>query len=183
MKIDKKVFIIVSRTEWCNDAIEVIFGKSAEARRNRSDAVSWITSYNYTGLMNPRSKWQYDTYLDNVTRTAHGLAKIDLLCHKRRSRLGRWILKRSIQENKQAKHRRPFTVNIYGNNEGFLLLRLVCYCTLFWNMFLVANLAYLFGICIIYDASIIEESADLEIAEFQNTVNKSVKNALMLLQR
>ncbi|KAM3727161.1 Ornithine decarboxylase antizyme [Dirofilaria immitis] len=159
MKIDKKVFIIVSRTEWCNDAIEVIFGKSAEARRNRSDAVSWITSYNYTGLMNPRSKWQYDTYLDNVTRTAHGLAKIDLLCHKRRSRLGRWILKRSIQENKQAKHRRPFTVNIYGNNEGFFTITFgVLLYAVFGICFLVANLAYLFGICIIYDASIIEEN-------------------------
>ncbi|MCP9258659.1 hypothetical protein DINM_001672 [Dirofilaria immitis] len=111
MKIDKKILIIVSKTEWCNEAIKVVFGKSAEARRNRSDAISWVTPYNFTGLMNLHSKWRYDAYFDNVTRTAHGLARIDLLCPKRRSHSGRRILKRSIQENKQEKSRRSFTVH------------------------------------------------------------------------
>ncbi|VDO31351.1 unnamed protein product [Onchocerca flexuosa] len=157
MEIDKKIFIIVSKTEWCNEAIKVVFGKSAEAIRNNSDAISWIASYSYTGSMDLRSKWPYDAYFDNVTRAAYGLAKIDLLCHKKRSQLVPRIWKRSVQKNKQ-KENRPFTVNTYGNKKGLFTITIgVLLYAAFGTCFLVANLAYLFGMYIIYDASITDE--------------------------
>ncbi|KAM3724522.1 Serine/threonine-protein phosphatase UIS2 [Dirofilaria immitis] len=158
MKIDKKILIIVSKTEWCNEAIKVVFGKSAEARRNRSDAISWVTPYNFTGLMNLHSKWRYDAYFDNVTRTAHGLARIDLLCPKRRSHSGRRILKRSIQENKQEKSRRSFTVNIYGSSKGIFTITVgVVIYAIFGVCFLITNMAYLSGIYTVHNTSVIPE--------------------------
>lgn len=56
VEVIKKVFIIVSRTHWCNEVIKIVFGVSAEPRRNSSNVIAWATPYNYTGSMDPVNK-------------------------------------------------------------------------------------------------------------------------------
>ncbi|EFO14324.2 hypothetical protein LOAG_14198, partial [Loa loa] len=106
----KKIFIIVSRTNSCNEMIKMVFGASVEVRRNNSNVIAWVMPYSYTELMDPRKRCRGDTYFNNATRVTYGLARVDLFCFKRRSRLGLRIWKRSVHENKQEKHEyHPFT--------------------------------------------------------------------------
>ncbi|VBB31082.1 unnamed protein product [Acanthocheilonema viteae] len=90
-------------------------------------------------------------YFDNASRTAYGLARVDLVCRKK----GR-IWKRSVQEKK--KEHRAFTVTIYGSRGGPYTITIgVLLYAVSGICFLAANLSYLFGIFIVYDSSIIEE--------------------------
>ncbi|CAG9539999.1 unnamed protein product [Cercopithifilaria johnstoni] len=149
----KKVFIIISKTHWCNEGIKAVFGVSAETRRNSSNVIAWAMPYNYTGSIDPRSRCRDDAYFDNASRTAYGLMRVDLLCRKRQPRLVRRIWKRSLQE----KHH-PFTVTTSENNESLFTITIgVLLYAVFGVCFLGTNLAYLSGIFIVYDSSVIEE--------------------------
>ncbi|CAG9530068.1 unnamed protein product [Cercopithifilaria johnstoni] len=158
----KKVFIIISKTHWCNEGIKAVFGVSAETRRNGSNVIAWAMPYNYTGSIDPRSRCRNDAYFENASRTAYGLARIDLLCRKRQprfARLVRRIWKRSVQE----KHH-PFTVTIYGINESLFTITIgVLLYAVFGACFLVTNLAYLSGICTVQNATLIPENEKNEI--------------------
>uniref|UniRef100_A0A0R3RKQ9 Secreted protein n=1 Tax=Elaeophora elaphi TaxID=1147741 RepID=A0A0R3RKQ9_9BILA len=127
--VARKLLIIVSRTHRCNEAIKLVFGTSAEARRNSSNVVAWTTPYNYTRSIKPVQGCRDDTYFGNATRIAYGIARIDLLCRKRRSRGGLWIWKRSVQENKQKKYH-PFAGLLLSAEatKAFPQLQLVCSC-------------------------------------------------------
>ncbi|EJW74586.1 hypothetical protein WUBG_14508 [Wuchereria bancrofti] len=56
VEASKKIFIIVSRTNWCNEVIKMIFGASAEAMRKSSNVIAWATPYNYTRSIDPVNK-------------------------------------------------------------------------------------------------------------------------------
>uniref|UniRef100_A0AAF5PVH2 Uncharacterized protein n=1 Tax=Wuchereria bancrofti TaxID=6293 RepID=A0AAF5PVH2_WUCBA len=159
VEASKKIFIIVSRTNWCNEVIKMIFGASAEAMRKSSNVIAWATPYNYTRSIDPSNRCHDDAYFDNATRTAYGLAKVDLFCRKWRLNLLPRIWKRSVQENKQKKQEHhPFKVSIHESNESFITITIgVLLYVILGVCFLAANLAYLFGIFIVYDSSVAEE--------------------------
>ncbi|EFO15171.1 hypothetical protein LOAG_13341 [Loa loa] len=151
----KRVFIIVSKTQWCNEVIKTVFGASVATKRNNSNVIAWATPYNHTGWMNPGSRCEDDAYFDNATKVAYGLARVDLFCRKRRSRLGPRIWKRSVMKSKQKKHEsRPYTVR--SDESLFTITIGVLLYVVFGICFLAANLAYLFGIFIVYDSSVVE---------------------------
>ncbi|VDK78069.1 unnamed protein product [Litomosoides sigmodontis] len=173
----KKVFVIVSRSNWCNEVIKVVFGVSAEARRNNSNVTAWAMPYSYTGSVDSRSRCLDNVYFDNASRPAYGLARVDLLCGKRRPRLGRHIWKRSIQENKQNEHH-PFTVTIYGSNESLFTITVgVLFYAVFGMCFLVTNLAYLSGIYTVYNATLIPECTYVDTLRFALKVTASTVTA------
>ncbi|KAL4001622.1 putative integral membrane protein [Acanthocheilonema viteae] len=156
MEAAKKVFIIVSRRHRCNEVIKAVFGASAEARRNSSDGIAWTVPYNYNGWIDPRSRCPDDMYFDNASRTAYGLARVDLVCRKR----GR-IWKRSVQEKK--KEHRAFTVTIYGSRGGPYTITIgVLLYAVFGLCFLVTNLAYVSGIYTVHNATLVPENNERE---------------------
>uniref|UniRef100_A0A0R3QKU8 Tetraspanin-6 n=1 Tax=Brugia timori TaxID=42155 RepID=A0A0R3QKU8_9BILA len=159
VEASKKIFIIVSRTNWCNEVIKMIFGASAKAMRKSSSVIAWATPYNYSRSIDPPNRCHDDAYFDNATRTAYGLAKVDLFCRRGRLNFLPRIWKRSVQENNQKKHEhQPFRVGIHESNESLITITMgVLLYAILGVCFLAGNLAYLFGIFIVYDSSVVEE--------------------------
>uniref|UniRef100_A0A915PLW9 Uncharacterized protein n=1 Tax=Setaria digitata TaxID=48799 RepID=A0A915PLW9_9BILA len=106
----RKVIIILSETNWCNEALKTIFGKNVEKNWGSGRNVTAFTvPYSYSEPRNLRIKRVEDTYLDSATRAASKLGRIDLICCGRRVPLFESrIQKRSVYGNKLQKHH-PFT--------------------------------------------------------------------------
>ncbi|VDK89611.1 unnamed protein product [Litomosoides sigmodontis] len=174
----KKVFVIVSRSNWCNEVIKVVFGVSAEARRNNTNVTAWAMPYNYTGSVDSRSRCLDNVYLYNASRPAYGLARVDLLCGARRPRLERSIWKRSIEEYEQKEHP-PLTASIDRSNGGTFVITIgVLLYAVFGLCFLAANLAYIFRIFIVYDSSTIDKRPGQRQSASGNKISKMLKIAL-----
>ncbi|VDN85716.1 unnamed protein product [Brugia pahangi] len=138
VKASKKIFIIISRTNWCNEVIEMIFGASAKAMRKSSSVIAWTTPYNYSRSIDPVNKpnrCHDDAYFDNATRTAYGLAKVDLFCRRGRLNFLPRIWKRSVQENNQKKHEhQPFKDEFFSwYMKATKALQWAYCCTPFWE--------------------------------------------------
>uniref|UniRef100_A0AAF5PRA6 Bm13498 n=1 Tax=Wuchereria bancrofti TaxID=6293 RepID=A0AAF5PRA6_WUCBA len=156
LQVSEKIFIIVSRSDWCNEVIKMIFGTSAKAIQNRSDIIEWVIPYDYSKLISWRSGCYDNAYFDNAIRIDNELARVDVRCDKRRLRVWPHIRKRFVQKNKQKYH--SFAVSIYGSGEKLFTITVGALLYVIFGMcFLVTNLGYLSGIYTVHSATIISE--------------------------